>query len=787
MAPERWRRMEEIFENALTLDPGARETYAANACGEDSALLAEVKALLRQDAEAGTFIETPAIETAGGVGGGADPFESQRVGAYRIEREIGRGGMGAVYRAVRDDAFSKAVAVKIIRPGMDSADIIQRFRRERRILALLDHPFIARLLDGGTTPSGQPYFVMELVHGSAIASYCERRKVPLRGRLKLFLDVCAAVAHAHQNLIIHRDLKPANILVTEEGTVKLLDFGIAKVLQEDESAPDQTRVGAAAFTPAYATPEQVQGQPVTTATDVYALGLILYELLSGAKAQNVSSLSQADVQRVVCERDPEPAPGIPDDIERIIFKALRKEPARRYQTVNQLAEDVERYLEGRPVTARADTFFYRAGRFVSRNKLGVGAAVAVVVSLAAGVAVAAWQARIAREHFNSVRSLAKSLLTEIHPAIENVPGSTKARHLIVERSLQYLDRVSATAPDNIELMNEMAEAYQTIGAIQGNRNRANLGDYGGALASYQKALQVRRRIAGRSSDPTNRHWISMLLAESARIYPGSDESVLLAREAVKEAQAVLIAEPRFLNTLAAAQFGLAYVLWTREEAPEAIAVFEQSLENMIKAKRSVNNHAVIHRYLALIYFGQGSLKQAEAHYQKARQYSEQRLQEAPTPRSRTDVSYDYAGLARCWARMGREAEALEIALKAETIRREVAAADPADRRAATAAADIDEDLAVILARLGRRSEAVLRIERALAAHEGFVRQAPGSPEELYELARVRTSAGEVYGMLGMCPKAEAAIAGARGIFEKQGRKVSLAALGRLAPCGRSGG
>ncbi|MBV9926200.1 MAG: protein kinase [Acidobacteria bacterium] len=396
MTPERWKQIEGVFDAAVELDPAEREAYLADACGGDAELRRQVELLIQSHDAAGSFIEEPAV--AGRITNAAKldddaPFIGRRVGAYRIVRELGRGGMGAVYLAVRaDDEFQKRVAIKLVKRGMDTDFILRRFRQERQILASLEHQNIARLLDGGTTDDSLPYFVMEYIEGLPINQFSDAHKLSTPERLRLFLKVCAAVAYAHHNLVIHRDLKPSNVLVLADGTPKLLDFGIAKLLNPEMGgrALDPTTLAMRLMTPEYASPEQVRGETVTMVSDVYSLGVLLYDLLTGHRPYTFRSRSPEEVARVICEQEPErpsvavnlievlpsfgrePLEITPDSVSRvrdgsleklrrqlsgsidnIVLKALRKEPQRRYQTVEDFARDIEHYLEGRPVSAPA--------------------------------------------------------------------------------------------------------------------------------------------------------------------------------------------------------------------------------------------------------------------------------------------------------------------------------------------------------------------------------------------------------------------------------------------------
>jgi serine/threonine protein kinase/tetratricopeptide (TPR) repeat protein len=407
MTPERWKEIEEVFQTAIDLPPRERRRYIVEACTGDDTLREQVEALVAQHDEAGDFIEAPAFAITGITGldpivdadattvqteSFDDPAIGRRIGAYQILREIGRGGMGAVYLAERADSeFRRRVAIKLIKRGMDTDFILRRFRNERQILASLDHQYIARLLDGGTTDDGVPYFVMEYIEGLPIYRFCDERKLPIQERLRLFLQVCDAVQYAHKHLVIHRDIKPSNILVTDDSVPKLLDFGIAKLLNPElaEITLDPTATAMRLMTPEYASPEQVQGQSVTPATDVYSLGVLLYELLTAHRPYRFFSRAPHEIARVICEEKPahpsvvvtRPHDLLPahleskesgtleylywsrsatgeslrrelsGDLDNIVMKALRKEPERRYQSVEQLREDITRHLEGRPVSA----------------------------------------------------------------------------------------------------------------------------------------------------------------------------------------------------------------------------------------------------------------------------------------------------------------------------------------------------------------------------------------------------------------------------------------------------
>ncbi|HLA78568.1 MAG TPA: serine/threonine-protein kinase [Vicinamibacteria bacterium] len=513
MTPERWQRIKELFDAALEREGEARARFLSQATQDDPSLASEVLGLLASDQEAGAFLSAPPLSPSLGesLGEPVPNLLGRHIGPYRVLGEIGHGGMGTVYRAVRDDdQYQKQVAIKLVRGGMDAEFVLQRFKAERQILANLEHPNIARLIDGGTTEEGWPYFSMEYVEGQPIDRYCAGLGV--RERLDLFRIVCAAVQYAHQRLVIHRDLKPGNIFVSADGVPKLLDFGIAKLLGADPPGPGEATLTVwPLMTPEYASPEQVKGEAATTASDVYSLGMLLYELLARKRPYEIKTRAPEEVARVVCQQQPEKPSVRADrplsrqlkgDLDTIVLKAIRKEPARRYQTVGELSEDLHRYLAGLPVLARGDTVGYRAGKFVRRHKAAVVVAGLLVASLLGGILATVRQARIAEANraraerrFGDVRKLANSFLFEFHDAIATLPGSTPARELVVRKALEYLDSLAAEAQGSPSLQLELASAYEKVGDVQGALGAASLGQTPAAHRSYARAVELREAVA----------------------------------------------------------------------------------------------------------------------------------------------------------------------------------------------------------------------------------------------------------------------------------------------------
>lgn len=501
---ETFLRVEAIFNEAVVAEPGARTALIAELCAGDSELMAEVNLLLDASDEEEQVTQSRRDDRESSPNGA---LEHKRVGPYEIDRLIGRGGMGAVYLAHRADGqFEQKVAIKLIDLPLATDLFRERFRQERQILAGLQHPYIARLLDGGVTDGGDLYLAMEYVDGVPIPKYCQDRHLNSAQRLNLFLGVCQAVQFAHQNLVVHRDLKPDNIFVAEDGTPRLLDFGTAKLMSPSLGDPgsEMTRQGFSSFTPQYASPEQVLGNPITTASDTYSLGVLLYLLLTGSLPYELKEITTAEMVRVICEEPPR-KPGNEDgtshrldsDLVAILQKALRKEPRERYLTAEQLAADIAAYLEGHPVAARRGTFRYRMEKFVRRNWIVLSGAALLALTLAVGVAGIVWQARLANEQRRKaearsadLRQLSNSLLSELDEAIKELPGSTGAQKLLVTRVLEHLDRMAADSQGDRVAQLDLADAYTRLGNLQGNPYDQNVGDTPGALVSMDKAIAI---------------------------------------------------------------------------------------------------------------------------------------------------------------------------------------------------------------------------------------------------------------------------------------------------------
>ena len=499
-----WKNVKEIFLEATERPFDERATFIAEKCGEDTELLNEVQSLLASHDSDTQFIEKPAVNLSSILSNGTTNGAGKTLGKYKIVREIGRGGMGAVFLAERDDGeFSQQVAIKVLGQALPDSEIVRYFKREREILASLNHPFIARLLDGGVTPDGLPFFVMEYVEGVSVLEFATRENLSINDRLRLFVQICEAVGFAHRNFIVHRDIKPNNIMVTNDGTPKLLDFGLAKMLNPNVAETDVLQPDTAflAMTPAYASPEQMRGQPITTASDIYSLGIVLFELLTNERPYQFDTDNLAEVVRVVCETEPtrpssmlnlkskvqspksekqdlnpkskiQNPKSLQGDIDNIVLLALRKEPLRRYQTAEQFAEDIKRHLNNLPVVARQNTLKYRASKFVKRNTIGVLAATLIFLSLIGGIAATLWQVRQTqkeKEKAESINVFLGRLLRYSNPIYKSLQKG--GREATINDVLdEAADRLRQGEFDNqpevkAELLHTVAQSYLGQGKI----------------------------------------------------------------------------------------------------------------------------------------------------------------------------------------------------------------------------------------------------------------------------------------------------------------------------------
>ncbi len=541
MDAERWKRVDDLLQSALAVPASQQEEFLCNACGDDEELKQEVWSLLSSHNQVGGFLDSPLIDATLAPAREKDQefidhVTGRVVSHYRILSHLGHGGMGSVWLAERNDGrFERRVAIKFLNIAVNNPISLERFKREGAILGRLAHPHIAELIDAGVTPEGEPFLVLEHVQGKHIDEYGDEHRLDIDSRINLFLDVLSAVGQSHSTLIVHRDIKPANVLVRDDGQVKLLDFGIAKLLSDSDDPASPTLLtleGDKALTPRFAAPEQIMSGSITTATDVYALGVLLYLLLSGRYSTGTGPHSPSDLVNVIVHTETprmslaiasagteaattaaETRATTPDglqrqlrgDLDTIVGKALKKDPAERYSSVAAFADDLRRHLRHEPISARPDTITYRIGKFVRRNRAGVAVAAVtlflVIASLSAGLYVANRQRAIAQKRFLEARQLANKFI-DLDEKIRGLPGSTKVRHQIVSDTLQYLTALGQEASGDKDLSLEIAQAYVQTAHVQGDPTSPNLGLFSDAETSLKNAERFIEPVLAK--DPQNR-------------------------------------------------------------------------------------------------------------------------------------------------------------------------------------------------------------------------------------------------------------------------------------------
>jgi serine/threonine protein kinase/tetratricopeptide (TPR) repeat protein len=780
MTPERWAVIKSIFDQVSTSGSGDAAALVERLCRGDAEMRAEVTRLLDADRRASTFLDSPALLVSPESIQQTTELESmvgRRIGPYRVVREIGRGGMGTVYLADRDDAeFHQRVALKLVREAQ-SERVLRWFRYERQILATLEHPNIARLLDGGTTEEGIPYLVMEHVEGTPIDEYCVAHELSIDQRLALFRQVCAAVDFAHRRLVVHRDLKPPNILVAN-GVPKLLDFGIAKLLSPD-GADDAADTRQRVLTPEYASPEQIRGEPIRPANDVFALGVLLYRLLTDRGPYGSPTPAPYELARAVCEQEPDmPSAAVEDrflrrrlrgDLDTIVVTALRKDPERRYASVAQLDEDIDRHLTGRPILAHDSTFAYRARKFVVRHRLAVASATAVTVALVGGLAATMWQAHQtelqrarAERRFAEVRQLANALIFEVHDGIENLPGATPTRQLLVKRALDYFDSLAAEERNDAALQRELASAYDKLGGVLGRPYASNMGDSEAALASYRKALTIREALARDAEDRQTQLdlWSSYFnvgqihretsntrgaLEYHAKAY----DIVSRLVNAQPDDQALLRALARTAVTRAHTFEQSGRVTESLATAREALALHERLLKSdpANRAGQSELATDIGRVAIALLRLGerQDALRHAERRIDIARNLT------AADPANvayRRGLSTAHLQLGQALARNDDVAGAVREERAALAIRQALSQEDPADRQAAIDVMFAELELGQVLARSGDRSGAAAALQSAAGSAQRLATSDPKYVFYRLSLASALTHLSQVLSALG---------------------------------------
>jgi len=798
--PASWADAKRVFEAALDLPEGDRAAFVDHACSGNAALLEEVRSLLTWHKGSTGFLETP----AGRVGdmpaeaASAVRLIGKSVGPWRILDVVGSGGMGVVYRAERADAaFRRHAALKVVRPGPDSPQIVERFRLERETLAALDHPNIARLLDGGTTSDGQPFFVMELVDGEPIDRYCDDHGLTIDERLDLFRKVCAGVQYAHENLVVHRDIKPDNILVTKDGVPKLLDFGVAKLLSRDGAPPEDPMATAAtwAMTPDYASPEQMGGRPSTTATDVYSLGVLLHVLLTGARPYTLTGTTPAAIEKQLLEFTlippseravsspesneraarrgtdaPKLAKRLTGDLDAIVLRALGRLPSSRYSSVEQLAEDVARHRAHRPVHARGRARGYAARLFVRRHRGAIAAAALLAVVLAGGVLAILWQAsqaaearRRAERRFNDVRALAGSFIFDVYDAIDDVPGTTPARQLIVQKAVQYLEGLARESSGDAGLQRELARAFIRVGDVQGNPTRANVGDPTGAIASYQRAIALAEAVQAEAPDDVEalralasayrqRGDVLALTGNREQAYADAQSSqALYARIAARggatldDRMAVGVASIKLGDLLGNPNFE------NLGRADDASAAYAKALETFRQLDRAASSDIRVHRYLGVTLERIGTMHEdakrwadAATAYQESFEIRRGLAEREPTHRDiQRDLGIAHEKVANVLLAQRHLADAVAEQRQALAVFERLAGADPSDANAARTVAVSRENLGDALRTSGTITEALDLYRKALDAHRAFRTQDVHNVRASCDVARLAETLGDV--------------------------------------------
>ena len=709
-------QLEEIFDAVLVCPPENRAARLAELCGDNAVLKDEVSSLLAVADKVHGFLSISPLNSTIDDPGEPEKLIGKQVGAYRLLGVLGVGGMATVYLAERADGhYQQQVAIKVVRNPLAGQSARGRFHIERQILAKLEHPNIARLLDGGTFAGDGSYLVMEYVRGEPIDAYCESQRLCLLDTIQLFCAVCRAVQYAHQHLIVHRDLKPGNIFVTRDGTPKLLDFGIAKLLDPFSIESDEftTVTGNFLMTVEYASPEQVTGDPITTATDVYTLGVILFQLLTRRMPYDLSNSNLAALTRTLCEVEP-PVPStlvtpplrarMRGDLDNIVLQALNKEPQLRYAQVQGLVDDLENFLAGRAVNASRPTRVYRLRKFLKRNLLPVALAAFSAFVLVAGTLTTAWQALIAQQehqraerHAAEIREITNTIVFKLPAAIKNLPGSTELRRRLLEQGLAYLDYLHAERSQDPELLRELATAYYELATVQGSPMFSNLGDPSSAIANFHKSLKINQVLLARFPDDEK------LITSIAKTYqflssaPGFAGRLEEAR-ALND-QCIRLLEPAASRAQSFARLNLVSCYTVAAHWDNALERYEKAEINLRKAQKiySPNLEDPGSRMLGRIYEELASTAAGKNDYATALKFERKRLAIATETegegRESRRLADTYHGFAARLSATGRRQDAQRAYEQAIQLWRTRAKDDPRDSAPPQALAGIYAELA----------------------------------------------------------------------------------------------
>lgn len=776
------KRVMVLCEEVLSIAEAERTAFLDTACADEPQLRTAVEKLMRTLANTSDFL-TPVSEES-------VLEEGDQVGDYRIRRSLGRGGMGTVYLAERvGQGYSQQVALKIMRTHLRSSDMISRFNEERRILARLHHPYIARLMDGGTTEEGLPYLVTELIEGVPIDQYCREQRLSIRQRLELLQRVALGLQSAHQNLVVHSDLKPGNILVTEDGIPKLLDFGVARLAQASDAEREAIDTDSlVALTPEYASPEQLAGEPVTTVSDVYSLGVLTHVLLVGETPYPLTSASRSTLvqqlsklppvlasQHVQHLREPALAGQVADarrqsivalakalsgDLDAIVGKALSRAPTERYPSALVFANDLKHFCRGQPVLAVADSSAYRVKKFIGRNRFSVAAASLALLALCGGLAASLWQAHIAGKRFDDLHGFAETVIFDFHDEIADLPGGTAARQLMTRESLHYLDRLAEDAGGDVELQLDIARAYKRLGDVLGNPTNANLGDVGSAIDSYTKSLNIVENLSPRALTDAGvvrqtalvheklgdtLAWTGDLegaathAARSFAIFeqlldthPDKNQAIMsVAISGVKRGD--LLGHPSFPN------------LGRQQEALTAYRTALDTItplaEQADASRRTRRYHALIQERVGTMLSHFGDYEGALAHFRTSLELRELMSREDPgNANAQRDVAIAREKLGDVRLASGDASASLPYYEEALAAYRALSQSDPQNANASRTLAIGLENLADAYIALGNRREARVLFDELLTIREALVEQNPANERFRSELEGLRTRA-----------------------------------------------
>ena len=758
-----WAEVEAAFSAAVDLDERARRDHLARVYADRPDVRAEVESLLAAHQRSRQFMQHPTLA--------AEPadlsplHDGDVVGQFRLVESIASGGMATVYRAERaDGAFVQQVAVKIIHQALTQEDVRIRFLAERQILASLHHPHIVSLLDAGLTTDGHAYLIMELVDGMPITAYCRERALPVEARLRLFQQVCDAVQYAHAHFVVHRDLKPANVLVTADGVPKVLDFGIATLLEgplalnEPGQAPRPPQIDP--LTPNYASPEQLQGERVTVASDVYALGMLLFELIAGVRPYEVGGRSRDEAIRIVREtptiRPSDARPhgetmlpydgrrALRGDLDAIALRACHRAPEERYASADAFSQDIARHLRGAPVEARKPTLGYVIGKMARRHRVAFVSAALSSALVVGALGIALWQAHAARvereraeRRFDEVRSLANTVIFKIHDAIAPLPGSTPVRQTIVTEGLQYLERLSADAAGDPGLQLELGRAYLKIGGVQGRPNTANLGDHVGAVVSFRKAKALLAPLGQRpdASAAVFSSYLDAIRFSSETLAaiggPHREEALVEAKDAVAAAERFAATHPTLDQSqsfIGAAEFALAQRLKGEESRfhwQKAGAAYEALLARAHDDPVRQRNVALVEKYVGASFEHDRNYSASLPHHQRALELDQLRFDRTPDDRIvQFDLAIDLGNVAYGQWRQKRPTEAIALYSRSLTMRERLLASDPKDALSQEKVAFIHRQLGSLYEENGDSALALRHYRLACGAFDAIPTRTP---------------------------------------------------------------